>query len=72
MRIEKEITTPETKKEIQLMAEIDELFSRFEKGEDVENELRSKIKEYRRIFGKEVQEEVNEYYKKLEAIKKAA
>jgi hypothetical protein len=60
----------ENKKELELMAEIERLLEKFKKEtgkkEDVERELRDKLKIYRQIAGKEA---AAVYYDELQKIK---
>lgn len=73
-----EVIPPEAKKEMQLMSDIDNLFHRLEgKLEEeervaVENEIRDKIKQYRQLFRKEVEDEVKRYYERLDRLKRTA
>ncbi len=66
----------EAEKKLQMAKEIDDLLCRLETESDeevkknLESEIRDKIKRYRKILGQADKEEVTEYYKRLEDLKK--
>jgi hypothetical protein len=80
MKMEKESETisPEVRKSVELIIEIENLFHQLEGELDeeikksVKNKLRDKLKQYRRILGKQAEEEVREYYNRLEKLEKTA
>lgn len=67
----------EAEKKLQMMIEIDNLFRQLKEQLDegirknIESDLRNKIKRYRQILGKTGEEEIAEYYKRLEELKKS-
>ena len=70
-----EIISSETKKEIQLITEIDKLFNQLkdkskeeEEKVTIKKEIRDKLKRYRQLFGNEAKDTINQYYKRLEEL----
>ncbi|MBI5071318.1 hypothetical protein HZB93_00245 [Candidatus Falkowbacteria bacterium] len=77
---DREPMSPEATAEVEIMATLDRLLGELEKGNlpeeqqgEIASEAREALKRYHKLFGKEAQETIDTYYKRLEsAIKKAA
>jgi len=75
MREETPKMATEIRRDIESMAEIERLFRELERTRDDEsrrmivNEIRIRLKDYRREFGKEA---AQPYYERMERLKKAA